>query len=74
MAKFSKVIKKLVDECSFPNDGGTFTYRVELNEEMFARKIVEMCLDAVHSTTNEGQPLHLVSLGYGARIKEIFGL
>ena len=40
----------------------------------FAELIVRECADVCISATKEGQPLHLVSLGYTQRIKEHFGV
>ena len=45
-----------------------------LNVEKFAELIVKECADVCISATKEGQPLHLVSLGYTQRIKEHFGV
>lgn len=42
--------------------------------EKFAELIIRECASACESTTKEGEPLHLVSLGYSQRVKEHFGV
>ncbi len=46
----------------------------ELPMQRFAELIVRECAQACESATDEGQALHLVSLGYSQRIKEHFGV
>jgi hypothetical protein len=43
-------------------------------EEKFAELIVKECAEVCKSATKEGQPLHLVSIGYADRIKQHFGV
>lgn len=42
--------------------------------EKFAELIVKECASVCESATQEGQPLHLVSIGYADRIKQHFGV
>ena len=42
--------------------------------EKFAELIARECASACESATKEGEPLHLVSLGYSQRIKKHFGI
>lgn len=42
--------------------------------EKFAELIIRECVAACESVTKEGEPLHLVSLGYSHKIKEHFGV
>ncbi len=42
--------------------------------EKFAELIVRECAKVCETTTEEGQPLHLVSLGYAQRVKQHFGV
>lgn len=42
--------------------------------EKFAELLIKECAKCCTSATQEGQPLHLVSLGYAQRIKQHFGV
>lgn len=46
----------------------------EMQLEKFAELIVRECAKVCETTTEEGQPLHLVSLGYAQRVKQHFGV
>jgi len=73
-------MNKLVKELCIQS--GAYEY-YEVNEgvkgddlpmQKFAELIVRKCADVCKSATQEGQPLHLVSLGYSQRLKEHFGV
>jgi hypothetical protein len=40
----------------------------------FAELIVQECANVCEGVTKEGEPLHLVSLGYSQNIKKHFGI
>ena len=42
--------------------------------EKFAQLIVQECANVCEGVTKEGEPLHLVSLGYSQNIKNHFGV
>lgn len=42
--------------------------------KVFGESIVKECASVCESATQEGQPLHLVSIGYADRIKQHFGV
>ena len=42
--------------------------------EEFAELIVRECVNVCEGVTKEGEPLHLVSLGYSQNIKKHFGV
>lgn len=42
--------------------------------EEFAELIVRECANVCEGVTKEGEPLHLVSLGYSQNIKKHFGV
>jgi len=54
--------------------GPAFFGSVDAGYRKFAELIVRECASACESATKEGEPLHLVSLGYSQRVKEHFGV
>jgi len=68
-------IRELADqvELTIRTSTGTYMSHPEFNKK-FAELIVQECADVCESATQEGQPLHLVSLGYAQRLKEHFGV
>lgn len=59
--------KKVLDESE------NMRWNIE-DAEKFAELIIRECASACESATKEGEPLHLVSLGYSQRVKEHFGV
>ena len=66
-------IRQLYDQAIVIEDGGDYVCG-ELDPVKFAELIVRECMTECETDTEEGQPLHLVSLGYSQRIKEHFGV
>jgi hypothetical protein len=68
-------IKELAEQasCDIKDEFGYWVGR-EFDKEKFAELIVKECASVCESATQEGQPLHLVSIGYADRIKKHFGV
>ena len=66
-------MQELYNQAIVIEDGGDYVCG-ELDPVKFAELIVRECMTVCETATEEGQPLHLVSLGYSQRIKEHFGV
>ncbi len=75
----NKLIKKLIEEnlyLSWKDDVQDYTVSSASLEELedLVKAVVRECASACESVTKEGEPLHLVSLGYAQKIKDHFGV
>jgi hypothetical protein len=69
-------IRELADQVELTirdQRGNTYMSHPEFNKK-FAELIIKECAGVCESATQEGQPLHLVSVGYADRIRKHFGV